>query len=355
MKKNKEKKFHKVIIDDLHRGGFKKTIKQDFKDIYYFYIDREKQERLAEMYRIKRFFLIIFWVLKGMILKLSPIRRILLIIALIYFFSSSSDNQPGSNISFIVLLFILILELKDKLVARDEIAMGRSVQFELLPDSNPYISGWEVWLFTRPANDVGGDLVDYLELKDNKLGITLGDVVGKGLGAALLMAKLQATLRALAPNCRSLSELGNNINKIFYRDVSAKRFASMVYLEIEPTSEKVKILNAGHLPPVIITKEKIKEMPLGAPALGIMPSSKYTEDLIKLSKNDIIIVYSDGITEARNEKGDFFGESRLFNLLPKFKKISAEETGNRIIKEVDNFLGEARPNDDISLVILRRL
>ena len=97
-----------------------------------------------------------------------------------------------------ILLFILMLELKDKLLAREELEAGRAVQRALMPDSGPTIPGWDVSLFTRSANDVGGDLVDYVPLDDQRNGLVLGDVAGKGLPAALLMAKLQSTLRALA-------------------------------------------------------------------------------------------------------------------------------------------------------------
>jgi sigma-B regulation protein RsbU (phosphoserine phosphatase) len=256
--------------------------------------------------------------------------------------------------AFLLLLIVLALELKDKLLARDELAVGRAVQFALLPDQNPEIRGWDVWLFTQPANEVGGDLVDYLQIDEKHWGLSLGDVAGKGLGAALLMAKLQATLRALAPNFSSLSELGKQTNTIFYRDGLPDRFISLVYLEIRNDSNKIHLLNAGHLPPLIIHNNSIQEMQQGAPALGIRPDSKYMEQNLTLKKNDILIVYSDGLTEARNEEGEFYGDTRLLELLKSTPKASAEKIGASMLAHVKNFIGNARANDDLSLIVVKR-
>ncbi|MCH8962050.1 MAG: SpoIIE family protein phosphatase, partial [Bacteroidetes bacterium] len=147
---------------------------------------------------------------------------------------------------------------------------GRAVQFALMPKQHPTLPGWETWLFTRPAKEVGGDLVDYLAINEDRLGLALADVAGKGLGAAMFMAKLQSTLRAIAPNFERLSDLGAAVNQIFIRDGLPGRFISLVYLEIEPEAGQVRLLNAGHLPPLVVHADSIEEMPKGAPALGLV-------------------------------------------------------------------------------------
>jgi len=169
------------------------------------------------------------------------------------------------------------------------------------------------------------------------------------------MAKLQATVRALAPNVHSLGELGKQINKIFCRDGLPNRFASLIYLEIAPDSDEMRILNAGHLPPILLHENSQEEIPRGESALGIMPDSDYKEQFIELQPDDMFIVYSDGLTEARNEQNVFFGFERLMNLLPGLKELSAETAGKRLISEVDQFYGEANPSDDLSLIILKRV
>lgn len=357
-------KITKTILNDLRRGGLKRTLRQDLRDIYHFYIDYETKERLSRMGRIKRWFLLVLWLIKSLILKLSSTRRILLVISLILFFIGRNQIRVNENIivfgnliqlAFSILLIILMLELKDKLLAQDELAVGRRVQQAFIPQQQPNLKGWDIWLFTQPANEVGGDLVDYLKFDENKIHVALADVAGKGLGAALLMAKLQATLRALAPNFKSLAELGTQVNEILCRDGIPNRFASLVYLELRSDSNLVRLLNAGHLPPFLMQSNKIQELPHGSPALGLYRESTFNEQQVKLNASDLIIIYSDGLTEACNEKGEFFGEERLLNILQKFNGLSVEKIGTGILAEIEQFIGNASRHDDLSLVILKKI
>jgi len=356
-------KIRKIILDDIRRGGIKRSLRQDFRDIYHFYLDQETRERLSKMGRVKRWIYLTFWIFKSLFLKLAPARRILLVISLILLFAAGNyESQEGVQISFqfskfgyLLLFIILMLELMDKWLARDELAVGRTVQQAFIPDQNPDVEGWDIWIYMQPANEVGGDLVDYLKFEDGKIHVALADVAGKGLGAALMMAKLQATLRALAPHFQSLAELGKGVNEIICRDGLPSRFVSLVYLELQSKSNKVRIMNAGHMPPILLKKDGIKQMPKGSVALGLDSNSKYTKHQIILNQNDILLIFSDGVTEARNEAGDFFGEQRLENFLTKIQKNSAESIGKQLLIQVDKFIGDARRNDDISLVILKKI
>ncbi len=347
----------------MKKGEFKRTIHQDLKDIYQFYLNHEARDRLTHMSRLRRWLSLFIWLLKSLLHKLSSARRVLLIISLILFFSfnitftiGQFQIDPGLKaFGFVILLVVLMLELKDKLLARDELAAGRAVQFALIPNKNPELNGWDIWLFTRPAREVGGDLVDYLKLPDSKLGIALGDVAGKGLGAALLMAKLQATIRAIAPHSRSLAKLGKELNDIFCRDGIPERFVSLVYFELRPNSGEIHILNAGHLPPLIMQNETVKEIDHGKAALGLKRNITYQDQHVELKPGDVFVVYSDGITEARNTKDEFFGERKLWEFLKVSENLSAKEMGQHIIQKVDRFIGDDRMSDDISLIILKRL
>ena len=244
--------------------------------------------------------------------------------------------------------------MKDKLLARNELEAGRSIQQALAPEQNPSVPGWDLWLYTRPANDVGGDLVDFLKIDGNRFGLAIGDVAGKGLPAALLMAKLQATLRAVAPDFAGLDKLAAKLNKIFYRDSLPNRFASMVYLEIKSDSDLIRFVNAGHFPPIVTGHGQLFEMDKGAPALGIMKDGTFTEESFQIKTGDLFVVYSDGVTEARNEKGDFFGDSEFKELLSTNEGLTATEAGTKILETVDNFIGDARATDDLSMIIVRR-
>ncbi len=361
-RRKRDHALRETIVSDFREGDILGSLRRDFKDLYSFYIDAETQEHLQSYRRVSKFIHASWYLLKNLILKLTPARRLLLLISIILFmfgdirftshqFTVSMDN---GFISYFLLLLVLMLELKDKLLAHDELRIGRTVQRELLPEDNPTLAGWSVWLYTRPANDVGGDLVDYIKLDENRLALALGDVVGKGLGAALLMSKLQSTLRAIAPEYKSLSELGERINLIFCRDSLPNKFATLVYFEVTQNSGAVHLLNAGHLPPLLLHGNKVEELPRGAPALGLMKLSKYDQNEFELGPGDLLVAYSDGVTEARNERNEFFGDQRLRAIVEKSAGVSPEKVGEKILQEVDRFVGEAPPSDDLSLVIVKR-
>ncbi len=284
--------LRKTIVNDIRTGDILESLRRDFKELYRFYIDAETQERLNTYGRAKRFFHASWYLLKSLLLKLTPARRFLLLVSIALFFFSdikyTSNNFnvsfQNSVISFFLALLVLMLELKDKLLAHDELQIGRTVQKALLPEESPTLPGWSIWLFTRPANDVGGDLVDYINLEGGRLGLALGDVAGKGLGAALLMSKLQSTLRAIAPDYESLSDLGERINLIFCRDSLPSRFATLVYVEISENSGSVRLVNAGHLPPYVLHDSKVNELSRGAPALGLMKTLKYEEQRLEMDR-----------------------------------------------------------------------
>ncbi|MBN1997224.1 serine/threonine-protein phosphatase [candidate division KSB1 bacterium] len=342
----------KMIYNDVISGGLIFSLKQDLQDIYEFYLDYESRRRLAKMNVVRRSIYIVCWYVKSLFSKLHWIRRILVFIALFCLYKSQSSLNYA--LAAAALLFIILsLELKDKLLFRDELEAGRVVQSALMPQKQPYLEGWDLWLYTNSANEVGGDLVDYLEPAENRLGLALGDVAGKGLGAALVAAKLQATLRALALYHSSLKTLGRRMNEIFYRDGLPNRFVTLVYLELEPLTGRLRILNAGHMPPVLVSLE-ITEMDKGGPALGLSRDAEYHEEKLVLQPDEMLVVYSDGLTEAVNEDGEFFGENRLYKLMPELRNLSAEKAGEKIVKTLQYHVGSARRTDDLSLLIVKR-
>ncbi len=356
----------KILREDIRRGDFFRTIKRDSREVREFFLDDERKQRLARMRRIKRWFYTVWWLLKTLFLKLTPTRRLLVVIGLAMLIFANSVHYQDKNdrvqiqtndlalVGGAVLLFVLMLELKDKLIARDELEAGRAIQAELMPDPSPAVPGWSLWLFTRTANEVGGDLVDFLPLGERRFGITLADVAGKGLKAALLTAKLQATLRALAPDTSMLATLGARVNHIFCRDGIRSMFASFVYIEMISEIGKIRLLNAGHLPPLILRGEKIEELPKGDPAIGLKESVEYHEREETIAPGEIVVVYSDGLTDAKNERDEFYGIQRVRQVLSSARDLSAPEIGERIVRDVDGFIGEARIFDDLSVVILKR-
>lgn len=338
--------FFKSLFSDIKNLKFSE-LRVDLKDIYNYYIDNETRHRLSKMGWLKRWMTGTFLVLKNIFNKLSAWRRLLLILSVILLYTEETTA------AFLILFLILMLELKDKLLAHDELQAGKVVQMALMPEQNPNIPGWDIYLFTRSANDVGGDLVDFLKISDRRYYVSIGDVAGKGLGAALFTAKLQATLRALAPNCQSLSQLGSDLNKIFLRDSIPNRFVSLIYMEIDPNHHQINLLNAGHLPPILIQDSKHSEMEKQNPALGLMKEVKFKKQSIKMNKGDLLLIYSDGLTEALNEEGQFYEKKNLVAKLKTGHNLSSKELGKSIITAIDQFTKNVRQHDDLSFICIK--
>ena len=351
------------VMTDTRRVGLKRSMSRTLAELQQFYFTTARRDRLAGMGRVKRWLYLSFWLFKSLFLRLTPARRILLLFALLLLSFSSTSFTVGNDIQVGVrlpsvgaalLLLILMLELKDKLIFREEMQAGRAVQRALMPDHSPELAGWEACLYTQSANEVGGDLVDYLALDASRLGVALGDVAGKGLPAALLMAKLQATLRGFAPESDSLAMLGSRLNRILHRDGLPNRYATLVYLEIVADSGHVRILNAGHMPPLLLRGAKVEEMPRTSSALGMFLDATFVDQQVDVGIDDLLVAYSDGLTEAMNRAGEFFGDERLHQLVAELGGQTAKTASARLVAAVDAFVGDAPRHDDLSLVVLKR-
>lgn len=349
----KSAQFAESLFRDWKTSEIPQTLRQDLQETYDFYLDRDTRGRLEDMHPAKRWFVSSWLLVKNAFLKLTPTRRIVMALAVVLAVDGAGGDISNLFFAFLGTLFILGLELKDKLLARDELEAGRAVQSALMPDQTPRFPGWDVWLYTSPANEVGGDLIDCQRVDKDRFSVSLGDVSGKGLGAALFMAKLQATVRAIAPSIHSLSELGARVNEIFCRDGLPGRFASLVYVELS-SDEAVRVVNAGHLPPHLVTARGIEELEKGGPAIGLTARARYVETETSMSPGDVLVIVSDGVTEARNEVGAFFGDDRLHRLLAHASGRTAREVGEHIVDAVDAFVGSARPSDDLSVAIVVR-
>jgi len=359
----KQKKMGQTLREDFKQGGFFKNLKREFKELESFYLDDERHQQLKNMGWFRRTFKSMIWLFKSLFFHLTPGRRILLVVAIILFFSIGAQingddvqiQRNGSILSLLIFLYILMLELKDKLLAKNELRAGRAVQQALMPEEQPQVPGWQIFIYSIPANDVGGDLVDFFRIDDKQTDIALGDVAGKGLPAALYMAKLQSTLRAIAADYQSLSKLASKVNTIFCRDAMPNRFASLVYLRLQNDSAKLRLVNAGHHPPFLLQSGQVQELPKGNPAIGLKKDIEYSETEFKLNLQDILLIYSDGLSEARNSDDDFFGELRVKNLLEKAQQNDASTIASTILNAVKNFTGDTPFSDDLSFIILKRI
>ena len=351
----------RLVVEDVKRGRHGQTLRRDLRDVYRFYLSEEERERLASMRKVRRFVWIGWWLIRNMLRRLSPNRRLILVFAFAIFVFRPQIESANvhldldfSRLSFPLAVLVLALELKDKLLARDEIEVARQVQMSLLPKTQPVIPGWELASATIPANDVGGDLIDYLDGAGGRLGVALGDVAGKGMGAALLCAKLQATLRALAPEATSLEALGAALNGVLERSGLDNRYATLFYAEIEAGSGELRYLNAGHNPALHVSGDRIETLAASSLPLGMLPGTAYGRGSARVAPGDLVVLYSDGITEATDTSGDEFGLSRLESSLRAASGLPAGDLVRRVIEDVKRFLNHEKPHDDQSLLVLRR-
>lgn len=359
-----EKKLYNTIKEDFSGGNFRNNVSSDYEELKEFFLNSTRKKRLSKMGRIKRTIFIFWWLLQELLLKLNPSRRIVLLIGIILLFFNLKFGIDSANLQFstgssmiggILILFVLMLELKDKILAKDELSAGRSVQNALMSKRSPKVRGWDIWLFTQPANDVGGDLVDIVNLGNGEFGISIADVSGKGLGAALLMAKLQTIIRALTSEYKSLPELFDKINSVFHKDILPNSFASMIYFKISEESGHVKMINAGHLPPIHVKKDGLYEFDKGDMALGLTPVAEFNCREINIGTDEYIVAFSDGVTEACNSFNNFFGLEKVKQCLMKSELKSSEHLGLSLLDELNNFIGDAKVHDDLSIVIIKKL
>jgi sigma-B regulation protein RsbU (phosphoserine phosphatase) len=348
-------RFTRSVFDNFTGSELPTELRRDLKESYEFYLDDEDRLNLAGMGKVKRSLFSVWYLTKNLFMKLTPVRRIIVFIGLVVAFGGMPDETDEVLFGFLLLLFVLGLELKDKLTAHDELEAGRAVQLAIMPESIPELDGWELWMHSTPANEVGGDLIDHLTLSDSELALTLGDVAGKGLPAALMAAKIQATLRAIAPDYSDLTARADRLNSILIRDGLPNKFASLIHLCVESKSSTVSLVNAGHHPPILISVDGAKEIGKGGPAVGLTRKATYSTEQVSMAPNDLLLLYTDGVTEARNEIGRFYSDERLMDLIVHTHGMTAASMGHRILRSVEDFVHKARQSDDISLIVLRRL
>ncbi|HEX6850302.1 MAG TPA: PP2C family protein-serine/threonine phosphatase [Candidatus Polarisedimenticolaceae bacterium] len=353
----------RTVFDDARRPGITRSIRDDVATLRRFYLTDAQKRKIEQAHALGRAWLTSFYLLRALLLRLSPNRRVLLAACLaIAAFLNTSRVRVGEGVDLTLsfwplavlgLLALLALELKDKLVARDEIELARAVQLSLLPRAHPRLGAWRVWSASVPANDVGGDLADYVPVAEGRLGLALGDVAGKGMAAALLAAKLQATLRALAPSHAGLDGLGRAVNAILVRDGLENRFATLFYAEVDQRSGRVRFLNAGHNPALVIRGGAVETLPANGIPLGMFDGARYAESAVTLSPGDTLVVHSDGVNEAEDPDGEAFGDARLHAIVGRDGALPPEALGRAILEAVAAFQGPGKPRDDQSVLVLR--
>jgi sigma-B regulation protein RsbU (phosphoserine phosphatase) len=235
---------------------------------------------------------------------------------------------------------------------RRELDEARRIQRQLLPSVIPAIEGVEIASSWQPAAGVGGDCFDLVALAPNRLGLSIADVVGKGIPAALLMSNLQAAVRAFATDTVEPHALCQQVNRILCGHIGEGRFISFFYCVLDAAAGTLAYANAGHFAPLLVRADgTVERLTAGGPVLGIIADAAYDEGRVEIARGDRLVLYTDGITEARNAADDEFGEDRLAGLAVEHRACSAAALQTRIVTDVAQYTA-GRFQDDATLIVL---
>jgi sigma-B regulation protein RsbU (phosphoserine phosphatase) len=250
----------------------------------------------------------------------------------------------------------LLEERLEKRRMEEELKVASEIQMRLQPVAPPKIEGWDMTGVSFPCREIGGDYYDFIQCKNDPcLTIAVGDVSGKGTGAALLMSSLHAAVRAQAQTRRSISEVMAEINEYIYENSPSNKFLTLFYGTINPQTGELKYSNGGHNPPVLVrTTGEVLQLDKGGLPVGMMKGMPYQEASVFFNPGDVLVIYSDGITESVNEKDEEFEEQRLIEVVKHNLNRSASGMRDRIDEALSRFVGTMAPVDDMTLMIIKR-
>jgi len=321
----------------------------------------------------------LFW---AMLMKLSPARRVFLLIALFFAIVALTNSQmtvsssghdhtylfnPPNNflavlLAIAALIFLLALELADRVTMKRDLEIAREIQRWLVPESPPQVPGVDIAFVSRPANTVGGDYYDaFLRNSPNsksdskRLLLVVADVAGKSVPAALLMATFQASLRTLAAADTSLLELVEGLNRYACaHSLGGRRFTTAFFGELDLETRVLSYVRAGHNAPLIRRASgSIEQLEVGDLPLGVDRAAHFTCGTATLGPSDLLVVFTDGLIEAVNDAEQEFGEPRLLEAVKSSDATSAQGILKNLLSTVNAFVGHARQHDDLTCLLLR--
>ena len=258
----------------------------------------------------------------------------------------------------------LMQESQERLRLQSELDIAREVQRQLFPQSVPRVPGLDLYGVCKAARSVSGDYYDFLKMDEHRVGLVLGDVSGKGISAALLMAAIQSALRAqfydglAGGQSSTLTQLStarvvDRLNRQIYANTPLEKYVTFFFAVYDARTRNLSYTNAGHLPPILFRDGKIERLRTGGTVVGLFPSVTYEVGEIRLEPNDLLLAYTDGITEPENTYGEEFGESRLLEVARGMLNASPEVMVTEIYRSVDEWTGSPELQDDMTLVLAR--
>lgn len=276
---------------------------------------------------------------------------------------SSSFNAMTQNLEK------LLIVAKEKERLETELEIAREVQSQLYPKTTPTLKTLRITGVCQPARMVAGDYYDYLCINDQKLALAIGDVAGKGISAALLMATIQAGLRMELRTTRVLAAPGSHnghvqiptsrvvweLNQQLYATTTPEKYATFFFALYDESSSDLSYTNAGHLPPLLVRSGTAVRLQVNGTVVGAFPGAHYDESWLHMESGDLLVCYTDGITEPENEYGEMFGEERLIELVTKNADRDDSKIVAQILDAVHQWTSAAEQPDDMTLLLARRL
>jgi len=268
----------------------------------------------------------------------------------------SVGTQTGLALENSELLARLSAEAARRERLNRDLEIAGEVQQRLFPQSYPPVEGIDYCGHCRPALGIGGDYYDFVPLRNGNLGIAIGDVSGKGVAAALLMSNLQASLRGQTlAEVSDLSALMRNINQMIYEASSSNRYATFFYGEYCPQTRRLEFVNAGHNAPVVLRGEDCLRLEAGGPVVGLLKEVEYQQNHIVLAPGDVLLGFTDGISEAMTADEQEWEEERMIEALRQSRTCPARAIIDSIFDGADSFTKGATQYDDMTLVIVKVL
>jgi len=369
--REKVNRFWLRVTEGLELSQLWSQFEKDARASYRLY-SRDLERKQAEEVRPGRKFFHVaqqfFW---AVLEKLTPARRLLLLLALILLIFNpefgwhSEGNLHIVSLDFrlyggLLLFLLLILEVADRVVMKRDLQIAREIQEWLLPSEPPTVPGIEIAFHTRPANTVAGDYYDVFARPDrtaeeNRVLVAVADVAGKSIPAAMLMATFQASLRTLAVTQSSLSELVTSINQYACTNSQGGlRFTTAFLSELDPATRTLTYINAGHNAPMLCRKSGgLERLAAGGLPIGIKADAQYQSGRVVLAPGDWLVIFTDGVVEAMNTRGDEYGEQRLLADVATGTDATPAEMMRRILASLDGFVGNTPQHDDVTCLLLK--
>lgn len=361
----KTRNFFNNLFDlyssDLNSHEFEKLINKDLPFLYKFYT-KDLEKPSSSNYDLKSVLKFLKNVTFAFLKKLTGIRRLLFTFSIFIFIIGMASNTHNTAIfGFVLLCILFFMEVADKLVAKNDMEVAKEVQSGFIPVSSPQRSDFDIACHSESAQEVGGDFIDFIE-NDGGLRIYIGDISGKGIAAALYMIHVNAILRHLSVKENSLAQIASGLNKDLVANFKKGVYLTLNMIEIKDNSENnsIELIRAGHIPFLHFkydTKELLEINPKG-PGIGLFENDIFNSNLesrdLSISSKDILILYTDGLTETMNYQKKEYGIERLRKLILQYYAYDSDGIMKEILKDISGFRKDEPIHDDISIILLKK-